>query len=126
VATELVRRISLLKGCLPSCWGYTGEQLIAVAGRLDSVAGVPSWECTSLNATVMVMIVHEAHQATEADTNPCVAEEVADWQRAGQVPALVQAFDWYEARLRTNNAVDFDDLLSLCVALLRDEVRSWL
>ena len=50
-------------------------------------------------------------------------DEVADWRRAGQIPALIEAFNWYEARLRTNNAVDFDDLLSLCVALLRDEVR---
>ena len=43
VATELVRRISLLKGCLPSCYGYTGEQLLAAAGRLDSVAGALSY-----------------------------------------------------------------------------------
>ena len=39
VATELVRRISLLKGCLPSCSGYTGKQLVEAAGRLSSVAG---------------------------------------------------------------------------------------
>ena len=52
------------------------------------------------------------------------ADEVADWHCARQIPAVVEAFDWYKARLRANNAVDFDDLLSLCVALLRDEVRS--
>ena len=51
-----------------------------------------------------------------------LADEVGGWHRASQV-AVVKAFEWYEARLRTNNALDFDDLLSLCVALLRDEVR---
>jgi len=43
VATELVRRISLLKGCLPSTYGYTGKQLLAAAGRVNSVAGALSY-----------------------------------------------------------------------------------
>lgn len=34
------------------------------------------------------------------------------------------AYDWYEQRLRESNAVDFDDLLSLTVALLRDDVHT--
>lgn len=37
---------------------------------------------------------------------------------------LPLAYDWYEQRLREANAVDFDDLLSLTVALLRDDVRT--
>ncbi len=51
------------------------------------------------------------------------ADELGRWLRAGRLDDFVKAFDWYEARLRTNNAVDFDDLLSLCVAVLRQEVR---
>jgi len=75
----------------------------------------------------MCKFVCIASQALVADGSPSsLIDEVADWRRAGQVPALIEAFNWYEARLRANNAVDFDDLLSLCVALLRDEVRSWL
>lgn len=53
-----------------------------------------------------------------------LADEVTGWHRAGTIPLFISAFDWYEARLCTNNALDFDDLLSVCVALLRDEVRA--
>ena len=49
------------------------------------------------------------------------ADDLRKWRP--DVTLLLEAFEWYEARLRTNNAVDFDDLLSLCIPLLRDEVR---
>ena len=49
---------------------------------------------------------------------------MGSWLWSGQTADFIKAYDWYEARLRTNNAVDFDDLLSLCVAVLRQEVRT--
>ncbi len=39
-ASELVARISLLKGCLPSCFGFTGEALLQAALTVDTLAGV--------------------------------------------------------------------------------------
>ena len=33
-------RMSLLKGCLPSCFGFSGKALLEAAARVDTLAGV--------------------------------------------------------------------------------------
>ena len=39
-ASELVARISLLKGCLPSCFGFSGDALLQAAAAVDTLAGM--------------------------------------------------------------------------------------
>ena len=53
---------------------------------------------------------------------PCAADKLAKSDPL-ILRHLPDAFDWYEAKLREANALDFDDLLSLTVAVLRDEAR---
>ena len=39
-AELLVKRISTLKGCLPSCFGLTGKALLAAANEMHTLPGM--------------------------------------------------------------------------------------
>ena len=43
-STALAARISMVKGCLPSCFELTGKQLIEAAGALDRLPGMGGYK----------------------------------------------------------------------------------